>query len=277
MRLANIDLETLEVIHYRSAAIRRAKQRGRRMSRQIYKDSQYAYKIWSRGSRGHRVAFVAGEAVFCDNRGAAGEEQLLGFLCGMYDDKICPAFVENIYSRGRLRGYRTRLGEPLSKANSADQNVRDFIEEMINASLRSGYVYRDLHPGNLIRLGDGRISLIDLETPIAELRSLDLNLEIQNGSLRRGIFLKYRQFILDHFDSRNQTGLDSPALNSVGSGLVASMDMINSDKLDYGDLDFGISENEDPATAQGLRGKRKNYYGGTLAWIDEARKMLASL
>jgi hypothetical protein len=63
-------------------------------------------------------------------------------------------------------------------------------------------VLRDLHVGNLVRLSDGRISLIDLETPLSHLDTLDLNVEIQSGALRRGIIPAYRRFILDFFDLR---------------------------------------------------------------------------
>jgi hypothetical protein len=202
VELETLDFDRLTPVSYASAARRRAAARGVELARKIFRDDNFYYKVWPAESRVCRTVYVAGQPIIISLSGGDGREYLPGFLCGLYDDAIVPGFVDNIYSKGRLVGYITQAGEVLD-ANMADkEECLAFLKDVIQRSIQSRHIIRDLHPGNVIRLPSGRLSLIDLETPLAHLDSLDLNLETQSGALRRGTFLHYRQFILDFFDVR---------------------------------------------------------------------------
>lgn len=203
MELKDIPFHRLKQIAYESAAVRRAAQKGRELARRIFEEADVFHKVWPATSKVHRTVYVSGAPLVVEsNVDAAGNEQLLGFLCGLYDKAICPGFIENIYSDGKLVGYSTRRGKPLTEKELKGADCASFVEYCIQRSLEARHVMRDLHVGNLVRLPDGRISLIDLETPISHLDTLDLNMEIQTGALRRGIIPAYRQFLLDFFDLR---------------------------------------------------------------------------
>lgn len=203
MELAEIDFQRLVPVNYKSAAQRRAAARGMVLARKIYRDEHYFYKVWPAESRVWRTVYKNGTPIVLDaNKDAQGQKQLPGFLYGLYDETIVPGFVSYIYSQQTLVGYITKAGEVLTPQDAEAAECQAFIGNVIKRSLLSRHILRDLHAGNVTRLANGQLSLIDLETPIAHLDSLDLNVEAQNGALRRGIFPKYRQFILDFFDFR---------------------------------------------------------------------------
>lgn len=188
---------------YESAAKARAKKKGLALSRKLFSDGDTVVKAWPQRSTVWNSVYVAGKLEkFHPLKALKDKPTLPIFASGLMNEGLCPAFVDHIYENSILVGYATRKGAPLTEGEIAQADVQRFISTLIDQTLSSGYVYRDLHGGNLIRLPDGRISLIDLETPVARLEDLDLDEEIQTGALRRGILRPYRRFILNRFDRR---------------------------------------------------------------------------
>lgn len=202
MQVKSLALDMMRRIRYDSAAVRRAKLRGKDLARKIYDGGDYYYKIWPKESKVHKIVFVDGQPSVVSNVADDGSEKLLGFIVKLYNDNVCPAFVKHIYDGDKLVGYATRVGSVLSEDDLSSEDLSVFVDQVIKFSIQSRHILRDLHLKNLIRLPDGRISLIDLETPLAHLDSVDLVEESLSGSLRRGILPQYKRFVLDFFDFR---------------------------------------------------------------------------
>lgn len=204
-QLEDLPLESMERVHYVSAATKRANRMGRELARKLYCDDSYYYKVWSETYQVHRIVYAHGQPVLV-NTDRNNAEQLLGIQCRLYNNDTCPALVGHIYSRsGNLRGYVCHKGSVVEKQDMGSPKILDFIKRLISASFDADHILRDIHNGNLIYLPDGRVSLIDFETPLAHIYTLDLNEEVQSGSLRRGNAPLYRRFVLDLFDVRAES------------------------------------------------------------------------
>ncbi|HEY0292148.1 MAG TPA: methyltransferase domain-containing protein, partial [Hansschlegelia sp.] len=75
-----------------------------------------------------------------------------------------------------------------------------FIQQFIQRSLRSGFVHRDFKRRNVIKLPDGRLSLIDLEAPIVALAKLKRRSKSGTRLLPTLIHKYYPEFIHSFID-----------------------------------------------------------------------------
>jgi hypothetical protein len=205
MLVSSLDVTRLEEVPYKSAAKNRAAQAGVRLHRRVYDGGDCIIKLWPADWLGWNVVVDGAGRRRFRGAGDSAPKVLPGTTLGIYDARFVPAFGEYIYTDdGDLVGYTTRKGMVVEKADvDGAPDCITLVDDLIVRSISSGYILRDLHAGNLIRLPDGRLSLIDLETPLARLDTLDLNNEVANGALRRGTSQRYRQFIFDYMDRRH--------------------------------------------------------------------------
>ena len=211
MLLSTLEVARLREVPYRSAAKERAAKSGVAMTRRIYDAGDCIVKLWPADWRGWNVV-VDGARRRRFRQAGAGAMVLPGETLGIYDPRTVPAFGEYVYSdEGRLVGYTTQRGTVVDRAEvDGAADCIALVDLLIERSAAAGHILRDVHAGNLIRLPDGRVSLIDLETPLARLETLDLDHEVTTGSLRRGTSQRYRQFIFDQVDRRRGAGRQEP-------------------------------------------------------------------
>jgi hypothetical protein len=195
MQLSALSLEDLEIVEYRSKQVERIVSEGKPRPRTIYRCENYYYKIWTSDYKDHRTVFWRGKRRLARNIDVSGNEVLLGFLYGLYDESICPAFTEHIYDGTKLVGYKVRAGEVLPSLSMDEPDHRAFTQHLTKLSLASGFVHRDLKARNMIRLPDGRLSLIDLECPLTMLAGISIEREMRDGCLARYTFKGYQEFV----------------------------------------------------------------------------------
>jgi hypothetical protein len=226
MKLRAIDITSLREVSYESAAKRRAEARGSELARKIYEGKDLIYKIWPRYNKTWRRIYVGSSPILLHNpRSSSGQFALPGFLAGLYDRETAPGFVDYIYSGKRLVGYVTLKGAPIEPDDIDSAECSTLIDRVIERTVKHRHVLRDLYHANIVRLPDGRLSLIDLETPISHLDTLDLNAEIEGGALRRGTASRYRKFLVDFFDRR----VSSPAILSARSNPQITSPLVEND------------------------------------------------
>ena len=114
---------------------------------------------------------------------------------GFIDSKTCPALLDLIWDAdGVCRGYVMTEGKSLS---SVGEISNEFVDLICSRSLSTGFLSTDFAPKNIIRVEQG-LSLIDIDTVVTRLDSLDLEFETSKGSLRSHVVPEYKRFILDH-------------------------------------------------------------------------------
>jgi ubiquinone/menaquinone biosynthesis C-methylase UbiE len=201
MHLSDINMKELQAVPYKSKAMRPYLKAKVKPPRRVYKDASYFYKLWEPDYNEHRIIIYDGKRIFIDTRDTCGKEMLPGFQFGLFDEKICPAFVDYIHDGNTLRGYKTLSGEPLAGFDSLDSVLTDYIAYFMQMTLTSGFVYRDLKPRNIIKLPNGSLSLIDLESPIASLSRLQLTPALRRAQLSPKLmhadYLAYVKFLVD--------------------------------------------------------------------------------
>jgi hypothetical protein len=200
MKLTSINFEGMQKVEYRSRQVERIVASGSPPPRQVFANAHFFFKIWRPENIDHRIVYWKGTRRLVENRNSNGQEVLLGFLYGLYDENLCPAFVEHIYDGPRLVGYVTKRGKPVSSAEETSPEFENFVRLLFRRSLRSGVVHRDLKPANVIKLTDGRLSLIDLECPLTLLNGYSVKREKKNGSLAKFTSRRYRKLIKKFLD-----------------------------------------------------------------------------
>lgn len=208
MLLSELDVSRLRELPYRSAAKDRAAKAGLTLIRRVYDTGELIVKLWPVDWRGWNLVVDGNRRRRFHRERDGAATRLPGDALGIYDARTTPAFADYVYAdTGELVGYATRRGIVVNREemDSAADCVA-LVDLLIERSLATGHILRDVHAGNIIRLPDGRVSLIDLETPLARLATLDLNHEVETGALRRGTSQRYRQFIFDLVDRRQSTG-----------------------------------------------------------------------
>jgi SAM-dependent methyltransferase len=201
MQLSDINIKELQAVSYKSKAMRPYIKAKVKPPRRIYKDGQYFYKIWDPDYSERRIIVYDGQRIFIDTRDPHGKEILPGFQFGLFDQHICPAFVDYIHDGDTLRGYKTLSGQPLASFDPLDPVLTKYIAYFMQMTLASGFVYRDLKPRNIIKLPNGSLSLIDLESPIASLSRLQLTPALRRAQLSPKLmhpdYLAYVKFLVD--------------------------------------------------------------------------------
>jgi hypothetical protein len=203
MQLAAINFSVLAKVEYRSKQVERVVATGLPAPRTIYADAQFFFKIWPASNSDCRTVYWKGNRYLVNNRDQNNHEVLIGFLYGLYDESVCPAFVDHIYDGSSLVGYITRRGIPLPTQEEESTAFNDFVKVFFQRSLHSGLVHRDLKLRNVVRLNDGRLSLIDLECPLTLLNGFSRTRERRNGSLARFTSKRYRSLIKSYLNPIN--------------------------------------------------------------------------
>lgn len=200
MQLSTLDLSKLEKVQYKSKQVQRILEAENIAPRLIYRNDSVFYKIWPPHNVDCKTIIWRGKKRRIDNRDKAGREVLPGFLYGLFDADVCGAFVDYIYDGDRLVGYVTASGQPVDALNLDIPSHARFLERMIERSLASGFVHRDLKLRNLVQMRNGELSLIDLEPPLVMLNGYDPKPEIKSGSLAHFTLEEYRRFIIAYLD-----------------------------------------------------------------------------
>jgi hypothetical protein len=263
MRLEDINLKALREVPYDSAAKRRAQARGGELSRKVYEDKDLVYKIWPKSAKPWRTIYVGGVATLLTSPvGPDGKLALPGFTAGLYDSITVPAFVDYIYSGKHLVGYATQKGIPLTAEEADSAECLALVDRIIERTIKHRHVLRDLYYANIIRLPNGKLSLIDLETQIAHLDTLDLNAELETGALRRITAKRYRQFLIDFFDVRVTT----PSILRARANRQATSHLISGKSPAPAAKEAPISMKPEPSKSNNV-----------VAWIESVRARLGQL
>jgi SAM-dependent methyltransferase len=197
IKLSDIDFPSLKIVKYSSLQVARLMATEKQLPRAVFRDKEFFYKIWRSGYDLHRSVIVGRKKKRLDIRDGEGVERLPGFKLNFFDAAICPAFEGGIYHGSELVGYRMRAGSVLDDFDASASAERAFVSAVIQNTVRSGFVFRDLKPLNIIKLTDGRLSLIDLDTPLASLFQLSREIEIKSGAMGPHVIGSYYDFLND--------------------------------------------------------------------------------
>jgi len=200
MQLSTLDLSRLEKVQYKSKQVQRILEAKKTAPRLIYRSANAFYKIWPKHNVDCKTIIWRGKKRLVDNRDEAGREVLPGFLYGLFNADICGAFVDYIYDGYTLVGYVTASGSPVETLDLSVPSHARFLERIVDLSLASGFVHRDLKTRNLVQMENGELSLIDLEPPLALLNGYNPTSEIKSGSLAHFTLEEYRRFIISYLD-----------------------------------------------------------------------------
>ena len=98
-------------------------------------------------------------------------------------DGLIPALVSLIVDGNNIVGYVSKAGQVLSD-NEFDTHLipDDFTEKLINKIKDTDLFFYDFVPSNIIRLDDGQLSLIDLES-VYEIKDL-FNIKEHNAKIK---------------------------------------------------------------------------------------------
>jgi hypothetical protein len=162
----------------------------------VYRDERYYYKVW-------KEEYLT--AIGAISKGAwipARESSILpGFDCGFYSPENSAALVGFIYSDTVLRGYVTKVGQPLSIYDHNKVEKPELSAFLYKAWLRAlsvGWLPCDICFNNLIQV-DGVISFIDFDTELTDMAALDLEYEARLGALRLHVFPYLRGLVAGYF------------------------------------------------------------------------------
>jgi len=152
----------------------------------LYRDEKFYYKIW-----GDNYIATTCAAVGSSFKGVKGLRNIHGFEVGLYVPEVSKALVDFITDEGgRIRGYVTHRGTHPSEVPES------FVDALFESSVKSGWVYSDLKPQNLV-VFNGTCSLIDFDTHLSCLQLLDIEFEKEHGCLRAFTSPLYRAKILE--------------------------------------------------------------------------------
>ena len=223
IQLSAIDFSRLRVITYPSKYLAITLRRGLPLPRVVFADRRYVYKLWRRGFHTFQGQVRVGAQR--QDVASAGPEgpTLVGFRVGLYDDRLCPGFAGGIYVGQQLVGYRMIRGKPIRSLSLEDRQHREFVQHLVDRTLRSGIVYSDLRAANVVKLPDGRLSLVDLDTTLSTLFEFDRRYELRKGALRGHLDGDYRRALLDFFNPacENPSIVEARRLHSRPPKIVA--------------------------------------------------------
>ena len=112
-------------------------------------------------------------------------------------DGLTPALVGLIFDGDDIVGYVSKAGQVLSD-NEFDTHLipNDFTEKLINKIKDTDLFFYDFVPSNIIKLDDGQLSLIDLES-VYEINDLfrikEHNAKIKPNSLYDVVYTEWRK------------------------------------------------------------------------------------
>jgi len=163
------------------------------LERFFFRHDGMIYKLW--GERYNVKDYVAINGEYVRHNYRDANSGIAAIDLGFIDSKTCPALLDLIWDAdGVCRGYVMTEGKSLS---SVGEISNEFVDLICSRSLSTGFLSTDFAPKNIIRVEQG-LSLIDIDTVVTRLDSLDLEFETSRGSLRAHVIPEYKRFILDH-------------------------------------------------------------------------------
>ena len=231
MQLSTLDVSKLEKVQYKSKQVQRILEAENVAPRLIYRSATAFYKIWPTHNVDCKTIIWRGKKRLVDNRDDAGREVLPGFLYGLFNAEVCGAFVDYIHDGDKLVGYVTVSGRPVDTLDLSVPSHSHFLERMIELSLASGFVHRDLKTRNLVQMENGELSLIDLEPPLVLLNGYDPKPEIRSGSLAHFTLEEYRQFIIAYLDRTIETERFARARTQIEQSLPPRVKFVDAGKM----------------------------------------------
>lgn len=188
MLLSDIDFDKLEKCEWKLAW----GEGDPTLERFFFRHGGMIYKLWGKRYNVKDYIAVNGEYVRHSYRDAASG--IAAIDLGFVDSQTCPALIDLIWDTEEVcRGYVMTEGMSLS---SVSEITEDFFDLICSRSLSTGFLSTDFAPKNIIRVEQG-LSLIDLDTVVTRLDSLDLEFETSKGSLRAHVVPEYKRFIHD--------------------------------------------------------------------------------
>jgi len=182
LRLSLIDFENLVDVNSESRW-----GRGSKFDRLLYRDEKYWYKVWGKD-------FLPSSPYVSSGKFHGHYPQLKephGFQVGLFTPLNSSAFHSFLYDDDdNVRGYVSVAGDPVRSEDLTMTFVEDFFQQCID----SGWLYSDFCFPNLVKIG-GKISLIDFDTHLTDIRNFDREFEIALGALRPHIEDNFRKLI----------------------------------------------------------------------------------
>jgi hypothetical protein len=161
------------------------------LDREFYKQDNLIYKLWGSSYIVKDMVIVSGQ--YIKHSYSSEKNGIAAIDIGFVNQETCPGLVDLIWDNGICRGYVMIYGEALERD---DQITPEFLDLIIRVSAKCGFVHSDFSPKNIARI-NGRLSLIDLDTVMSKISSMDMKFDLLNGSLRPHVVSQYRVFVLD--------------------------------------------------------------------------------
>ena len=156
---------------------------GTTRDRFLYCDAEFWYKTWGEGYLSQSPYGAAGEL----RKHRSLLQKPHGFEVGLFVPEISAAFQGFIYDENNnVRGYITKAGAQPKRISE------NFIEAVYQACINCGWAYADFCFNNVIET-EGQLSLIDFDTHLSEISTMDIGFEEKNGALRPHIFSKFSE------------------------------------------------------------------------------------
>jgi len=155
--------------------------------RQFYVDDHYIYKLWS-PRYSVKDMYITGNKYSKWDYGNR-PKSIASIDIGFMNRNIASALVDLIWQGEQCVGYVTE------KRNKVTKIPQNFYEQVLKQSLKTGYFYVDFCTKNVCEI-NGVYSLIDYDTPLTELASLNYDFEVKSGVFRNHVDVRYRDKIM---------------------------------------------------------------------------------
>lgn len=156
--------------------------------REFFTNKGLMYKLWSSQYVIKDLYVSNGEYHKWDY--ADRSKSIASLDSGFINKEISPALVDLIWKGNFCVGYITTIGKKIDIIPDA------FYKKILEQSIATGYLYMDFCSKNICENG-GVYSLIDYDTPLTRLSTLNLDFERKSGVLRKHIDLRYRRDVLE--------------------------------------------------------------------------------
>lgn len=179
MRLSEIDFRSLEEV----SSLNRWGA-GSSRDRRIYRNGDRWYKVWGEHYLDASVYASAGQF----HSHVPRLRRPHGFELGLFTQSNSPAFLCDLYDDfGNVRGYVTRAGSRVSSSTLSDSFVDMFFQQCLDL----GWIYSDFCFKNLVQVDEG-VSLIDFDTHLTKVATVDAEFERLKGALRPHVEERFR-------------------------------------------------------------------------------------
>lgn len=156
----------------------------------------YCFKLWNSAYKANYNVYSVGKE-FIPFDGNQLHCQAVGFL----DHELSSAFIDNVYHNDELIGYVSKKGSHIDEYLAPNGSYRsDFIDFMIKICMRArftGWIPSDICHNNVVSV-NGTFSLIDYNSHLTKLDSMDYDFELKHGVLRDHIYPFIRGFAFSY-------------------------------------------------------------------------------